>query len=459
MQPCCFVYIVLYSQTINMLELEYDDGWDKELVPGGKGSKYKALDKELIDKGLVIYYDGNTYIFLTGSNVWATFVSSEAQTQICAIVGSDNVSVNYLPASEPFIDYLESHANRISAIPVSICVGTRRKVLSLDDDVITLKDCDPIVSIMEGVGIDDRVNTFCNMPCKIPQLPKMWKNEGPGRLERYMLPLFSDHRELLTFKWIMGGIPLDPAMPSKFLMLYGDGGTGKSTILRIIRALFKGCCSTIPNGTFTSFNSDIPLKTAQIIASNRIVTSGELDLEKKKLNLHTIKEMTGHDSIAVPPVTVTTRCTLVAATNFLPNPEVQVEWCTSQIARRMVVLPFSVNAEEIPKVQRPDTMEDVIEFLLSCIYTRLTMPDMPMSSRSILYTILGTSYNKICGMIEEVEEPTMQEVLDVNMMIENSIGLPSNTLGKLALLITNYNVVTYHGLSFINFIRIKQYVQ
>lgn len=441
-----------------MLELEYDEGWDKELVPGGKGIKYKALDKELIDKGLVIYYDGNTYIFLTGSNVWATFVSSEAQTEICSIVGSDNVSVNYLPASEPFIDYLESHANRISAIPTSICVGTRRKVISLGEGRMAFRDSDPIVSIVDDAGIDDRVSFFCNMPCKFPSLPRAWEYDGPGRLERYMLPLFADHREFLTFKWIMGGIPLDPAMQSKFLLLYGDGGTGKSTILRIIRALFKGCCSTIPNGTFTSTSSDLPLKTSQIIASNRIVTAGELDLEKKMLNLHVVKEITGHDSISVPPVTVTTRCTLTAATNYLPNPETQQEWCTSQIARRVVILPFSVNAEEIPKVQRPDTLEDVVEFLLDCVHTRLTMPDMPMSSRSILYTILGSTYNRISDIIEEVENPSMQETLDVNAMLENVLDLKPHTLGRLASLITNYNIVTYREFNFINFIRLKQYL-
>lgn len=439
-----------------MLELEYDEGWDKELVPGGKGPKYKALDKELVDKGLVVYYDGNTYIFLTGSNVWATFVSSEAQTEICAIVGSDNVSVNYLPASEPFIDYLESHANRVSAIPTSICVGTRRKVISLENGRMTFRDSDPIISIMDGIGIDDRVSFFCNMPCKFPSLPRVWEYDGPGRLERFMIPLFADHREFLTFKWIMGGIPLDPAMQSKFLLLYGDGGTGKSTILKIIRALFKGCCSTIPNGTFTSTSSDLLLKTAQIIASNRIVTAGELDLEKKKLNLHAVKEITGHDSISVPPVTVTTRCTLVAATNYLPDPDSQREWCTPQISRRMVILPFSVNAEEIPKVQRPDTIEDVVEFLLDCVHTRLTVPDMPMSSRSILYTILGSTYNKISAIIEEVETPTMQETLDVNVMIENTLGLELHSLGKLASLVTNYNIVIYHNYSFINYIRIRQ---
>jgi hypothetical protein len=438
-----------------MLELEYDEGWDKELVPGGKGIKFKNLDRALVDKGLVIYYDGNTYIFLTGSNVWATFVSAEAQTEICAIVGSDNVSVNYLPASEPFIDYLESHANRIAAIPTSICVGTRRKTISLEENRMHFRDCDPIAAIMEGAGIDDRVSLFCNMPCKFPSLPKLWENDGPGRLERYMLPLFSDQRELLTLKWLLGGIPLDPAMPSKFLILYGNGGTGKSTILKIIRALFKGCCSTIPSGTFTSVNSDVPLKTAQIIASNRIVTSGELDLEKKRLNLHIIKEMTGHDCISVPPVTVTTRCTLVAATNYLPDPAKQSEWCTPQLARRSVVIPFSVNAEEIPKVQRPDTLEDVVEFLLSCIYTRLTVPDMPMSSRSILYTILGEAFNKITHSIEEVESPTMQETLDANTLIESAMGLEPYTLGKLAALITNYNIVSYYNHNFINFIRVR----
>lgn len=439
-----------------MLELQYDEGWDKELVPGGKGYKYRQLDKELIDKGLVVYYHGNTYIFLTGSNVWSTFVSSEAQTQICTIVGSDNVSVNYLPASEPFIDYLESHATRVSAIPVSICVGTRRKVLNVDGDTITFRDCDPVVSIALGAGIDERVSTFCNMPCKFSQLPELWVHREMSKLERFILPLFVDPIELTTLKWILGGIPLDPAMPSKFVILYGDGGTGKSTILETIRAIFKGCCSTIPNGTFTSTNSDVPLKTAQIIASNRIVTSGELDLKKKPLNIHIVKELTGHDSISVPPVTVTTACTLVTATNYLPDHRVQEEWCTSQVARRTVVLPFSVNAEEIPKVQRPDELEDVIDFLLECVYTRLTVPEMPISPRSILYTILGTYFNEVSHEIEVVPEPTMQETLDVNAMLENCAGLPIHGLGRLAALVTISSVVHYNGYSFVNYIRIRQ---
>lgn len=439
-----------------MLELEYDDGWDTELVLGGKGYKYKQLDKELIDKGLVVYYHGNTYIFLTGSNVWSTFVSSEAQTQICTIVGSDNVSVNYLPASEPFIDYLESHATRVSAVPVSICVGTRRKVLTVEEDTIVLRECEPVVSITTGAGIDERVSTFCNMPCKFPQIPNVWNRTGLCRLERFILPLFADTTELCTLKWILGGIPLDPAMPSKFLMLYGDGGTGKSTILEAIRAIFKGCCSTIPNGTFTSTNSDVPLKTAQLIASNRIVTSGELDLKKKQLNIHIVKELTGHDSISVPPVTVTTRCTLVTATNFLPDHRIQEEWCSSQVSRRTVVLPFSVNAEEIPKVQRPDELEDVIDFLLECVYTRLTTPEMPISPRSILYTILGTYFNEISHEIEVVNEPTMQETLDVNAMLENRAGLPVHDLGRLAALVTMSAVVTYNGYNFVNYIRVRQ---
>lgn len=449
------MYSVYVIYNIKMLELEYDEGWDKELVPGGKGIKFRQLDKELINKGLVVYYDGNTYIFLTGSNTWATFVSSEAQTQICTIVGSDNVSVNYLPASEPFIDYLESHANRVSAVPVSICIGSQRKILSIEDDTITLKDCDPIVPIMEGVGISPRVGSFCNMPCKFPFIPKTWTHSEPGRLERYILPLFADPTEFLTFKWIMGGIPLDPAMPSKFLVLYGSGGTGKSTILKTIRAMFKGCCSTIPNGTFTSNYSDIALKTAQIIASNRIVTSGELDLQKKPLNIHIVKELTGHDSISVPPVTVTTRCTLVTATNYLPNHIEQDEWCTPQVARRTVVLPFSVNAEEIPKVQRPDDLEDVIDFLLECVYTRLSTPDMPISPRCILYTILGDYCNKLQHKIEIVEAPTMQETLDVNAMIEIEAGLPVHTLGQLATLVTISSIVTYNGHNFVNYIRMR----
>lgn len=121
-----------------------------------------------------------------------------------------------------------------------------------------------------------------------------------------------------------------------------------------------------------------------------------------------------------------------------------------------MVLPFSVNAEEIPKVQRPDELEDVIDFLLECVYTRLTTPEMPISPRSILYTILGTYFNEISHEIEVVNEPTMQETLDVNAMLENRAGLPVHDLGRLAALVTMSAVVTYNGYNFVNYIRVRQ---
>lgn len=106
---------------------------------------------EELEKGLATYFSGNTYISLTASNVWATFVSTEAQNQICNIVESFNVSANYLPAAEPFIDYLEKHANRVSAISTSVCIGTRHKAISVNEDSMILSDPDPITTIQEGI--------------------------------------------------------------------------------------------------------------------------------------------------------------------------------------------------------------------------------------------------------------------------------------------------------------------
>lgn len=149
--------------------LEPDDGWDKYLVPGGKTKRFRVLDKELLEKGLLTYYSRNTYVFLTASNTWATFVSAEAQSQIYSIVGSENVSVSYLPALEPFIDYLEEHANRVSAVSTLVCIGTRHKMISVSEEGLELRDPNPITPIQPGM--DSRVTTFCLMPCAFKETP------------------------------------------------------------------------------------------------------------------------------------------------------------------------------------------------------------------------------------------------------------------------------------------------
>src|SRR5699024_3100318 len=105
----------------------------------------------------------------------------------------------------------------------------------------------------------------------------------------FIEPLFEDKRELSMLLWILGGILLDPAIQAKFVILFGQGGTGKSTILNLIDTMMKGCTGVISSGVFTGSASDIPTSALVQATSKRVAITGELDVNGKKLNLHAIK--------------------------------------------------------------------------------------------------------------------------------------------------------------------------
>ena len=440
--------------TDTMIELIPDSGWDDQISPGGSPRGFKNIRLSLLDHGLVAYCHGNTYVYLSASNSWSVFVSPEAQVQLCSIVGSDNASVNYLAACMPYIGFLEKHALRTSSIPTSICIGTWRMSIFLkeEENKLIFQKTKNVASVNET--LDSRVNSFCIMPCSFDELPLSWCPGGSQRLLRYLTVLFPNTKDLDTIRWVIGNAVVDPGTASKFLLLYGPGGTGKSTIIRAIEALLRGCCSTIKPGTLTDSKDDINIETAKAIASNRILTAGEINLETNKLNLHNVKVMTGHDSISVPPIKVTTRCSIVAGCNDLPDPSIQKSWTTTAIARRVVVVLMNVKTSLIPKLQMPDTVEDLQDFLLSCVYTRLTNTSMPISTKCILYTVLGDKYNEIKDKIEITDNVTDQDIFDANTEIEIYLDLPLHSIGELASLVSSDSIVTMSNISFIKNIRL-----
>jgi DNA polymerase III delta prime subunit len=286
------------------------------------------------------------------------------------------------------------------------------------------------------------------MPCAFDELPGIWTAGGPERLFRYLSVLFPNTTELYTIMWIIANSVIDPGATSKFL-LYGPGGTGKSTVIKAIERLLIGCCSTIKPGTLTDPRDDINLDTAKAIASNRMLTAGEINLESNKLNLHNVKVMTGHDTISVPPIKVATRCSIVAGCNDLPDPSAQKSWTSTAISRRMVVTIMDVKTSAIPKRQMPDSVEDLQDFLMSCVYIKLTYPSMPISTRCVLYTILGDRYNYVHEKIEISEGVSDQDMFDANTQIEIYLNLPLHLLGELASVISTDTVKTIGTLNFV----------
>lgn len=415
-----------------MLTLVEDENWDQEIIPG-QSKGYKALKSNYIDNGLVQYYKGNTYIFLASLNKWSVMISAEAQRQLCDATGGESASVSYLAASLPFIGYLQTNALRTGSIPVSICIGTRRLGISKIDNTLEFNECSDVASVNEN--LDSRVNSFCFMPCSFNKIPQSWSPGGTEKMLKFIRVLFNDDTELRTILWILGLVAVDPSSVSKFLLLYGPGGTGKSTLIGLIEDIFNGCCGTISSSVLTSKSSVIPVDTVRTIASNRVVTAGDINLENHQLNLHVIKEITGHDSVSIPPIKVRTRCSLVAASNDLPHPNIQKTWCSAATSRRTIVVPMSVKTSLIPNVERPDDIEDLQELFLlgtSIYLDNLTSP--PMSMRSLMFSVLGAGWFDIQDKVKFEENPDVQEVFDANVEIDKYFSLPLHTIGELAFL-------------------------
>lgn len=415
-----------------MLDLVNDEGWDQEIV-GTQSKGYKALRENLTEFGLVQYHKGNTYVYLSSMNKWAVMISAETQRQLCDITGGENATVSYLAACLPFIGFMEKNARRTGFTPVSICIGTRRLRISITDGVMQLSPCSDIASVKEN--LDERVSGFCVMPCSFNKIPTSWSPGGAEKVLKYIRVLFKDQLELKTIQWVIGLIAVDPSSVSKFLLLYGPGGTGKSTLIGLLEDIFAGCCGTISSNVLTSRNSTITVDTARTIASNRLVTAGDIDLENNQLNLHVVKEITGHDSVSVPPVKVRTRCTLIAASNDLPHPNKQKSWCSAATARRVVLVPMNVKTSLIPNVERPDSEDDSIDFLLSSVNLYLdNMRSPPMSMRSLMFGLLGSGYFEVEEKIEFGEDMDMQDIFDANTALDIYFNLPLHTLGELAFL-------------------------
>jgi hypothetical protein len=441
------------------MELQYDEGWDDNIV-GTPSRGYLTIKNELASKGLIAHSKGNTYIYVFSLNKWGVLISPEAQRQICDMTGSESATVNYLGASLPYLPYMEKYSREASSVPPSICIGTRRLEIKATDDGLSFEECKGIISVAEN--LDDRVQQFCVMPFSFDHFSTKWSLGNTSRLYNYLRVLFSNDIEFDTVRWIIGMAATDPGSVSKFLLLYGPGGTGKSTLISAIEDIFRGCSGTLLSSTLVGKGNTLSAETCRTIASNRIVTAGDLNLEGSQLNIHAIKEITGHDSVSIPPIKVRTRCSLVCASNDLPNPITQPTFCTSAVSRRIVVIPMNIKTSAIstadrPTVERPDSTPDLIEFLYSCLNVYIERPySIPMSMRSLLLGILGTGYVEIEPYVEEGTNIDRQDTIDANLNIETYFKIPLYTIGELAYVKCPSFVVNYGNINFIHNIRLTQ---
>lgn len=223
-----------------------------------------------------------------------------------------------------------------------------------------------------------------------------------------------------TVEWIVGNCLLDPVHVSKVLILYGKGGTGKSTLMAAIKGVLRGCCGTISERSMTSAYMGLDSNVASTILSNRIVTAGDVSPTGSSTNTSVIKALTGHDHISVPPMSGRSFCSLVYSSNSLDDPTVNTEWKTAAIMRRVVVLHMCNDVlSEAPQMIPEDSIGR-LDFALRCVHTRMKFPNIPVSPMSVILTLLGEKHKEVVQYMAEEEEDKIDH--DQHMLILSLIA-------------------------------------
>ena len=92
------------------------------------------------------------------------------------------------------------------------------------------------------------------------QLTYSLENGNPVAYEKLMSVLYSPE-ERQKIEWAIGSvISGDSRKIQKFVVLYGEGGTGKSTVLNIIQKLFDGYCASFESKSLGSANAAFALE-------------------------------------------------------------------------------------------------------------------------------------------------------------------------------------------------------
>ena len=432
--------------------LSDDKGWnrpyitDEKLVP----ERFKVILSSIIEKRLICASGGNVFVFIPIFNSWFMICSYSAIVFFNSVMGMESASVRYVDAFKPYITFIEMNAmdNVAERIPTSICIGTSRIRVSRDRDSLNLTQCEPILRLTSTSDSYNKVASLCYMPLAIRGWPSRWDRTTPYSMYKFIRPLFQDERELLTLEWVIGNGLLDPSKFSKALILFGEGGTGKSTLLAALNIALMGCCGSIPDRALLNIRNSDAEAINHIIVSNRFVTAGDVGGLEDSTNLPVIKTITGHDYVSIPPLRARSACSLFYATNRLDDPMVNEEWKTTQIMRRVVVIPMDTNAEDVFEEDMiPQDHISRLDFVLRCVHTKLTYPSMPVSPYSLICTLAGSRYDEIAQWITEKDNTVISEDEHamVSSMFGGILGISINEVADLARKISSSCVISIKG--------------
>lgn len=388
-------------------EWRKDVKWDKPMVQTKDRERYKEIDTWLSNPGLLCRIYGGEYMFVDTSNYWCNLASIEAMGRINVLVGILNATVNIDKSVRQFHKYIvkRCNVNVGKQIPTSVCIGTERLEIEVDETADTIKfdDCRPLLTVERSA--DPAVSTVCIMPIDTDVIPKLYEFPGKGEILTGIMKLFPDLRSLVTILWHIGNCLVDPVSRPKCLMVCGPGGSGKSTLLQQMFACLTGCCGVLPDGSLVGKSRSMPNEIAEVIASCRMALCYDVDLEKDPLNMSIFKNISGSDYIRVGFNSVKTNCSLTLATNGVVDIDKQPEYLDDAIMRRTASVLMNVNALSIPTSIIPEDSTSRMDFSCAAIYIRMTYEHMPISPHDLL---LSMCQSKIDDAVQYITETSSE---------------------------------------------------
>lgn len=236
------------------------------------------------------------------------------------------------------------------------------------------------------------------------------------------------------------------------MILFGPGGTGKTTFLNVIYEALEGACGTVPEGTFSTKSNKLGSNVVAQLIGNRMVICGDVD-GMESVNTLALKTSVGNDYIEHNGYKTKITCSLAIATNGLPDPISDAEYTSDPIVRRTVCVYMNTTASLLPRLKRNQDQYALLDFLCSCIHVIMSNEYVPISPANVLLTMCGVRWPDLMTEIEECEEPTLHDMVEVISLIHAYTLIPTNHIAHKAALVSPTSVVNIHGMMFLRGLR------